>query len=78
MISLFFNIGTSELLMILFVILLLFGGKGIPNIARTLGRGINEFKRASESVKKDILSNTGEISGQIKREIEEVKKEIQE
>lgn len=78
MFSLFLNIGTSELLMILFVILLLFGSKGLPNIARTLGKGINEFKRASESVQKDILSNTGEISSQIKKEIEDVKKEIEE
>lgn len=78
MFSLLLNIGTSELLMILFVILLLFGSKGLPNIARTLGKGINEFKRASESVQKDILSNTGEISSQIKKEIEDVKKEIEE
>ncbi|GIV28195.1 MAG: hypothetical protein KatS3mg027_2009 [Bacteroidia bacterium] len=78
MIPLFLNLGMSEVLMILFVILLLFGSKGLPNIARTLGKGINEFKRASESVQKDILSNTGEITHQVKREIEEVKKELEE
>ncbi|GAB4208795.1 MAG: hypothetical protein Fur0023_20590 [Bacteroidia bacterium] len=68
----------SEILLILFVILLLFGSKGLPNVARTLGKGINEFKRASETVEKDIMRNTGEISHQIKREIEEVKKELEE
>lgn len=78
MISLFLNLGMSEILLILFVILLLFGSKGLPNIARTLGRGIHEFKRASETVQKDIMHNTGEISHQIKREIEEVKKELEE
>ncbi len=78
MISLFLNLGMSEILLILFVILLLFGSKGLPNIARTLGRGIHEFKRASETVQRDIMHNTGEISHQIKREIEEVKKELEE
>jgi TatA/E family protein of Tat protein translocase len=60
------------------VILLLFGSKGLPNIARTLGKGMNEFKRASESIQKDIMQSSGEISHQVKREIEEVKKEIEE
>jgi sec-independent protein translocase protein TatA len=78
MISLFLNLGTGEVILILFVILLLFGSKGLPNIARTLGKGINEFKRASETVQKDILSNTGEISHQVKREIEEIKKELED
>lgn len=78
MTELFLNLGMSEVLMILFVILLLFGSKGLPNIARTLGRGIHEFKRASDSVQKDILSGTGEISQQVKREIESVKKELEE
>ncbi len=76
MIDLFLNLGMSEVLMILFVILLLFGSKGLPNIARTLGKGINEFKRASEGIQKDILSSTGEITHQVKREIEDVKKEL--
>ncbi len=76
MIDLFLNLGMSEVLMILFVILLLFGSKGLPNIARTFGKGINEFKRASDTVQKDILSSTGEITHQVKREIEEVKKEL--
>lgn len=75
---LFLNLGTGEVLLILFVILLLFGSKGLPNIARTLGKGMNEFKRASESIQKDIMQSGGEITHQVKREIEEVKKEIEE
>ncbi len=78
MISLFLNLGTGEILTILFVILLLFGSKGLPNIARTLGKGINEFKRASGSIQKDIMAGTGEVSNQVKREIEEVKKHLEE
>lgn len=38
------NIGYGELLIILIVALLLFGGKRIPEVARSLGRAINAFK----------------------------------
>lgn len=41
-------IGTGELIVILAIVLLLFGGKRLPEIARSLGRGIHEFKRACQ------------------------------
>ena len=49
---LFLNLGGGEVIIILFVILLLFGGKGIPSIAKTLGKGIREFKDATVAFKK--------------------------
>lgn len=51
---LFLNIGTSEMMLILFAALFLFGGKKLPELARGLGRGIREFKDASETIKRDI------------------------
>lgn len=42
-------IGTGELLVILCIVLLLFGGKKLPEIAKSLGQGIREFKRAASS-----------------------------
>ena len=50
-----FNLGTAELLIIFLVILLLFGAKRLPELARGLGKGINEFKDAVETGKKEIL-----------------------
>lgn len=41
-------IGTGELLVILCLALILFGGKKLPELARNLGRGLREFKRATE------------------------------
>ncbi|WDF55935.1 Sec-independent protein translocase subunit TatA/TatB [Mucilaginibacter sp. KACC 22063] len=51
---LFLNIGTPEMILILFVALLLFGGEKLPQLARGLGKGIRDFKDASEGVKREI------------------------
>ena len=52
--ALMFGLGAQELLLIFAVVLLLFGAKKIPDIARGLGKGIREFKDASSQVKKEI------------------------
>lgn len=51
---LFLNIGSGEMVVIVFAALLLFGGKKLPEIARGLGKGIRDFKDASEDVKREI------------------------
>jgi sec-independent protein translocase protein TatA len=51
---LFLNIGGQEMIFIFIVALFLFGGKKLPELARGLGRGIREFKDASETIKRDI------------------------
>ena len=48
------NMGAWEWIIILLVILLLFGAKRIPDLARGLGQGLQEFKKASDDVKKEI------------------------
>lgn len=45
--------GPLELLLVLLVILLLFGSKRLPDLARSLGRSLNEFKKGKEEGKKD-------------------------
>lgn len=47
------NLGFGELLIILFVLILLFGGKKIPDLAKSLGDGIRLFKKAMNENDKD-------------------------
>ena len=46
-------IGFTEILLIVFVILIIFGAKRIPEIAKALGRASHEFKKAKEEIKKE-------------------------
>jgi sec-independent protein translocase protein TatA len=48
------GLGGWEVLLILFVVLLLFGAKKIPELARGLGRGIREFKDATNEIKNEV------------------------
>lgn len=48
------GIGTSEMLLIVFALLLLFGGKKLPELMRGVGRGIREFKDAVDTPSDDV------------------------
>jgi sec-independent protein translocase protein TatA len=49
-----FGLGGNEVIIIIFVILLLFGGRKIPELARGLGKGIREFNNAKASIEEEI------------------------
>jgi TatA/E family protein of Tat protein translocase len=49
-----FGIGTSEVLIILLIALLILGPKEIPRVARTIGRGMRELDRAKDEFRKSI------------------------
>ena len=59
----FFNLGPWEILLILIVILILFGARRLPELARGLGQGINEFRDAVDSSKKEIIDGIENNSG---------------
>lgn len=50
----FGNIGTPELVLIFLVVLVLFGAKKLPDLAKGLGQGIREFKKALREVEENI------------------------
>jgi sec-independent protein translocase protein TatA len=50
----FGNLGMTEILIILLIVLILFGAKRIPEVAGSLGKGINEFKRNMSEAQRAI------------------------
>lgn len=54
------GLGTTEILIIVLVIILLFGAKKIPEIARALGKASNEFQKAKENIAEEVEKATGE------------------
>ncbi len=61
MIQLLFLSG-GEVFVVILVALLLFGSNKLPEIARGLGKGMQEFKKATDEIKKEITDNTGDFS----------------
>jgi sec-independent protein translocase protein TatA len=53
-----FNLGGGEIIVILLVFLILFGAKKIPDLAKGLGQGIKEFKKATREVTDEIQNST--------------------
>lgn len=63
--------GGYELIVVLFVVLLLFGGKKIPELMRGLGKGIREFNSARATIEGEIKEGMREAD---RKKIEEKKK----
>lgn len=60
------SLGVTEITLILIVVILLFGGKRIPELARSLGRAKAEFEKAKNAIKKE----SDEIKESIQEEID--------
>ncbi len=67
----FGSIGPTELLLIFLVALLVFGADRLPELARGLGKGMREFRRAADEVKNEIIGPEGDVLSDLKRELEE-------
>lgn len=80
----FLFIGTTEIIFILFIVVMVFGADKIPDIARGLGKGINMVKNASNDIKYEITKSADKngidtnITKDISEEVNKVKDEIEE
>lgn len=70
-----FGIGMPEMLVLLAVALIVFGPKKLPELAKSLGRALGEFKRATSDLKDSIETQTG--ADEVRRSLNEVKEDIQ-
>ncbi len=59
------NLGGPEIFLIVLFVLIFFGAKKIPELARGLGKGIREFKDATREIKEDIESSVNEENKKI-------------
>ena len=55
---LFLGLSAGSIFIIVLAILLLFGAKELPNIARTLGKGIREIKNATSEIQNEVVKGT--------------------
>jgi len=54
-------LGTNEIIIILVIVLLLFGGRKIPELMRGLGKGVRELNDAKSNVKKEIEESANDV-----------------
>jgi TatA/E family protein of Tat protein translocase len=62
------SLGTGEVILIMFVVLMLFGSKGIPDVVKNLGKGMKEIRNASNEIKRDIQSSALDMKKDLKME----------
>jgi sec-independent protein translocase protein TatA len=62
---LFFDISAGELMVILLAAFIVFGPSRIPEIARKIGRGMNEIRRASDEIKREITKETRKVENEL-------------
>lgn len=55
------DVGGSEIVLILLVILMFFGSKSIPGIARTMGKTMHQIRQASQDVQNEIKKSAGDV-----------------
>ena len=60
---LFLNLGTGEIVLIAFAVLLLFGGKKIPELMKGLGKGVKSFKDGVKGLEDEINSDDSSKNG---------------
>ena len=74
-------ISGAELVFVFFIILLVFGADKVPDIARTLGKGIRQVRNATQDIKEEIQKSAekqGLNTKQIEQDIKEVKDEVED
>ncbi len=68
----FFNISGGEIFIIMLVVFLIFGPDKIPEIARWIGKGVGEIKKATSEIRDEIDRGTGDI----RKEAENLKQDL--
>ncbi|MFC2096523.1 twin-arginine translocase TatA/TatE family subunit [Bacteroidota bacterium] len=79
MFNMFLFISGQEIFVILLVVLLLFGANKIPEIAKGLGKGMREFRKAADDIKREMNDHTSDLKNdfkEIKNDIKNTKEDL--
>jgi sec-independent protein translocase protein TatA len=57
------NIGPWEIALIILFVIIVFGGKKLPELARGLGLGIREYKKATQEIKDEVQNAAEDVNG---------------
>ena len=68
------NIGPGELLVILVFALIIFGPAKLPEMGRTLGKAVREFRSATEGIQRDLA----DVAKSVREPVDELKKSVEE
>ena len=75
------SIGFWQIIIVILIILLVFGADKVPDIARTLGKGMRQVRNATQDIKDEIQKSAekqGLDTKQIEQDIKEVKDEVED
>ena len=68
----------QEILIVVLAVLLLFGSKEIPRMAKMFGQGMKEFRRATDDIKREINDNSSDVVSDFKEIRDDLKKDANE
>lgn len=75
MLTMVLFISGQEIFVIFLIVLLLFGANKLPEIARALGKGVNEFRKATDDIKREMHSEVNQVKEKMEESWENVEKE---
>lgn len=70
-------ISGSEIVVVFLAVLLLFGAKSIPDMARMLGKGMREFRKATDEIQREFNNSTSDIKREIEQTTQSIDQSIQ-
>lgn len=73
---LFFSISGGEIFFVLIAVLIIFGPKRIPEMARKVGRVVRDVRRATDTLKTEIMKNSDEVKEVVRKPYEEISSEL--
>ncbi len=74
----FLSFGGGEIILVFLAVLILFGADKIPDFARMLGKGMNEFRKATDDLKREFREETKEFQDDLKESQSEINEHVRE